>query len=112
MSTARARVNAGICGFVTDITAASDDDQTVKFTITSDCANIRGLAAALPAEIDAYEELGAGFDGEVWGAARRSLRGCCSGCVVPPAIFKAMQVAANVALPRDCSIGLSPLNDG
>jgi hypothetical protein len=32
---------------------------------------------------------------------RGALRGCCSGCVVPPAIFKAMQIAGGVALPGD-----------
>ena len=104
MSIARIQVHAGVCGFVTEIAATSEDEQMVRFTITSTCANIQGLAAALPAEIDAYEEVGAGFDGEVWDTARQSLRGCCSGCVVTPAIFKAMQVAAGVALPADPSI--------
>jgi len=104
MSTAHLQVNGGICGFITDITATSEDEQMVHFSITSNCANIQGLAAALPTEVDAYAELGAGFDGEVWNAARTSLRGCCSGCIVSPAIFKAMQVAAGVALPADPTI--------
>jgi len=104
MSEIQVTVNGGICGFITDIAAASDDDQTVRFNITSNCANIQGLTAALPAKVDAYEELGAGFDGEIWKTARRSQRGCCSGCVVTPAIFKAMQVSARLALPADPTI--------
>ncbi|MHB0937316.1 MAG: DUF6951 family protein [Armatimonadota bacterium] len=104
MSETRITVNAGICGFVTEIIASTEDEQMVRFTISSNCANIQGLATALPAEVDAYEEVGAGFDGEVWSTARQSLRGCCSGCVVTPAIFKAMQVAAGVALPADPTI--------
>jgi hypothetical protein len=104
MNNARITVQAGVCGFVSDITAASDDGQMVQFTIASPCANIQGLAAKLPSEVDAYAEIGAGFDGELWTVMRGSLRGCCSGCVVPPSIFKAMQVAAGVALPADSSL--------
>ncbi|HEY3415941.1 MAG TPA: hypothetical protein VGM23_03560, partial [Armatimonadota bacterium] len=78
---------------------------------TSPCANIQGLAAALPAQVDAYQEIGAGYDGELWTAMRGSLRGCCSGCVVPPAIFKAMQVAGGVALPGDPSIHLERIEE-
>jgi len=101
MSTVRATIHAGVCGFVTEVTATADDEQSVQFTLASPCANIQGLAAALPSHVDAYEEIGAGYEGELWTAMRGVLRGCCSGCVVPPAIFKAMQVAGGVALPSD-----------
>jgi hypothetical protein len=94
-----------VCGFVTRITATSADDQNVRFTVDSRCENIQGLAARL-SDVDAYAELGAGFDGELHRAVRASLKGCCSGCVVPAGFFKAMQVAANVALPQDISIEL------
>lgn len=101
MTTVRATIHAGVCGFITEVTATADDEQFVRFSIASPCANLQGLAAALPPQVDAYEEIGAGYDGELWTAMRKSLRGCCSGCVVPPAIFKAMQVAGGVALPAD-----------
>ena len=67
----------GSCGFVTDVTATADDDQMVQFTVTSPCANLQGLAAALPPRVDAYQELGAGYEGELWTAVRGALRGCC-----------------------------------
>jgi len=35
---------------------------------------------------------------------RAVLKGCCSGCAVPCGIFKAMQVAAGLALPAPASI--------
>ncbi|HEY3376874.1 MAG TPA: hypothetical protein VGL77_05205 [Armatimonadota bacterium] len=101
MSAVHVRIQAGVCGFVTEVTATADDEQAVKFSITSSCANIQALAAALPPQVDAYEEIGTGYEGELWTAMRGVLRGCCSGCVVPPAIFKAMQVAGGVALPSD-----------
>lgn len=103
MSKVKGTINAGICGFVTDVEATSDDQQHVSFQVTTTCENIKSLAEALP-DVDAYAELGAGFDGELHQAFRASLRGCCSGCVVPAGIFKAMQIAAGVALPGAISI--------
>jgi len=103
MGVARGKINAGICGFETEVLASSEDQQHVSFTVTSTCENIRALAERLP-EVDAYAELGTGFDGELHQVFRASLRGCCSGCVVPAGIFKAMQIAAGVALPQAASM--------
>jgi hypothetical protein len=103
MSTVKATIHAGVCGFVTEVAATSDDDAQVSFEITSPCANIQGLAARLPV-VDAYAEIGTGFDGEVHRATRAALKGCCSGCVVPSGIFKTMQIAGGLALPRDTSM--------
>ena len=104
MTTVRATIHAGICGFVSEVTATADDEQSVHFSIVSPCANIQGLAAALPPYVDAYAEIGTGYEGELWTAMRGVLRGCCSDYVVPPAIFKAMQVAGGVALPSDPTV--------
>jgi hypothetical protein len=32
---------------------------------------------------------------------------CCAGCAVPAGLFKAMQVAAGLALPKDITIRLA-----
>ena len=101
----RAAIEAGVCGFTTVVTAESDDMQNVSFEIESDCETIRQLASDLPT-VDAYAEVGAGFDGEVHQAVRRTLRGCCSGCVVACGIFKSMQVAAGLALPSPVSVDI------
>lgn len=101
----KATINAGVCGFITVVTAESDDVQNVSFRIESDCENIVKLAENLPA-VDGYEEIGAGFDGRIHTTVREHLRGCCSGCVVPCGIFKAMQVAAGLALPSPASINI------
>lgn len=98
-------VEAGICGFKTQITADAPDGQMVTFDITTDCKKIEALSKALmEKEIDAYSEIGAGFDGEVLTTVRSFLPGCCSGCATPVGIWKAMQVAAQLALPKDISI--------
>jgi len=96
-------VKAGVCGFVTTIVADSQDSQNVSFQIESDCDKITELASGLPV-VDAYSEIGAGFDGVVHERVKAVMRSCCSGCVVPCAIFKSMQVAAGLALPAECSI--------
>jgi len=100
-----ARIQAGVCGFTTTVTAVSPDDQMVTLEIETDCQKIAGLAEALRGkEIDGYDEIAKGFDGVVMSAVRASLSGCCAGCAVPVGVFKAMQAAAAVALPRDVAI--------
>lgn len=100
---AKATINAGVCGFATVVTAQSGDMQNVTFEIESDCENIQRLADGFPT-VDGYSEIGAGFDGAIHRSVRETLKGCCSGCVVPCGIFKAMQVAAGLALPAPASI--------
>ena len=97
-------VDAGICGFQTNIHAESDDSQNVTFRIASGCEKVRKFGEALVAKgfVDGYAEIGADADGVVLTTARESLKGCCAACAVPIGAFKAMQVAAGVALPRDC----------
>lgn len=97
------KIAAGICGFHTTAHARSDDMQNVTLEVTSTCEKISAMAAGLGI-IDAYQEIGAGFDGIVLTAARATLRGCCAGCVVPAGLFKTVQVAGGVALPAVASI--------
>ena len=40
-------------------------------------------------------------------ARRREMFHCCSGCAVPVGIFKGMQVAAGLALPKDIRIAIA-----
>jgi hypothetical protein len=105
MSIANATINAGVCGFVTNVTATCEDGQNVSFTVESPCEKIQALGAALPT-VDAYAEIGAGFDGQVLSTVRTHLGGCCAGCIVPAGVFKAMQVAARLALPAPAGIEL------
>lgn len=103
---AHVSVQAGICGFSTKIAANSDDNQTVSFDIISDCKNIKELAEALQ-PVDAYDEIGAGYDGELLSTARQFCKSCCSACVVPNAIFKAMQISAGLALPAPIMVTMT-----
>lgn len=107
---ANVKIHAGVCGFVTEATASSPDQQHVEFAVTSPCEKIQGLADALPV-MDAYAEIGAGFEGEFHRAVRAGLNGCCSGCAVPVGLFKAMQVAAGLALPAPVSMAFERIKD-
>jgi len=106
---AKVDINAGICGFRTTARVTSDDSQNVSFVIDSDCEKIRAVAARLQTHgpIDAYQEISPVAGSVMLTAARETLKGCCAGCAVPAGLFKAMQVAAGLALPQDITIRLS-----
>jgi len=102
-------VDAGICGFHTRIIAMSEDDQNVEFQIETGCEKIKGLAMALNKKgpVDAYQEVSPIQESVVMAAVRETLKGCCAGCAVPVGIFKGMQVAAGLALPKDITIAIA-----
>jgi len=102
-------INAGICGFVTSAEVSSPDNQNVEFHVSSNCEKIAKLGKSLKQcePIDAYQEISPASDSVFMAIVRDNLKGCCSGCAVPSGLFKAMQVAAGLALPKDISISLS-----
>lgn len=106
---AQVLIDAGICGFQTRIHADGDEMQNVTFRIVSGCEKAQAFGAALIAKgpVDGYAELGAGSDGAVLTTGRECLQGCCAACAVPVGAFKAMQVAAGVALPKDVAMRIS-----
>lgn len=105
MKVARAEIRAGICGFRTQVRAEGDDNYHVNLEVTSDCEKVRGLGADL-GQVSVFDELRFGQEGTILSTAHRHLKGCCSACVAPVGIFKAMQVAGGVALPADMGISL------
>ncbi len=102
----KTRIEAGICGFLTEIEANSEDSQHVSFKVNTNCETIDKLSKKLGI-YDAYNEIKEGFDGELFKVIRAELKGCCAGCAVPVGFFKSMQVAAVVALPKNISITIS-----
>lgn len=104
-----ASIDAGVCGFHTTSRAASEDGMFVEFEVQSDCEKIRGLGEALVAKgpIDAFEEINPNSGSVLMNTVRECLQGCCAGCAVPVGLFKSMQVAAGLALPRDIAIQIT-----
>ncbi|MDD5134529.1 MAG: hypothetical protein PHP01_03850 [Phycisphaerae bacterium] len=105
---AMVEIDAGVCGFKTTARVKSDDSQSVTFDIRSNCDKIAKLAKAIGEKdsIDAYQEINPGGPAVIMTAAQEVLTGCCAGCAVPVGLFKAMQVAAGLALPKDITIKL------
>ena len=99
-------IEAGICGFHTTARAESEDHQHVVLGIETDCEKIEKLSHLLKeaGSVDAYQEIDPAGESVLLAHAHSILRGCCAGCAVPVGIFKAMQVAAGLALPRDIRI--------
>jgi hypothetical protein len=92
-------VNPGICGFHARIVAEADEAFDVSLTITSGCEHIQQLAQQLT-QVSPLQELRMPMPAtSVYQAA-----GACKlhvACPVPSAIWKAVEVAAGLALPAD-----------
>ncbi len=106
---ARVAIDAGICGFRTEACATSRDERLVTLGIDSNCEKITRLGQVLQqaGPIDAYREISPTGKSVMLETARNVLQGCCAGCAVPIGLFKCMQVAAGLALPKEIRIELS-----
>ena len=106
---ARAVIQGSDCGFRTRVVASAEGGRHVHFAISTDCEKVAALATGLTEHgpFDAFDEIDPRTEGSLMNVVRQHLQGCCSGCAVPVGLFKAMQVAAGVALPQDISIAVS-----
>jgi hypothetical protein len=106
---ARADVQAGVCGFRSAVAASCADHRHAQLAVTSDCETVGALAAALREHgpFDAFDEIDSRTESALMAVVRAHLKGCCAGCAVPVGLFKAMQVAAGLALPREVVIELT-----
>jgi hypothetical protein len=106
---AKAEIDAGVCGFKTIVVVTCDDDQHANIDIHSGCEKVRAMAASLKDKgpVDAYQEISPAAESIVLSVAREALKGCCAACAAPVGVFKAMQVAAGLALPKDIGIRLT-----
>ena len=102
-------VDGGVCGFQTTIRAESEDSQNVTFRIVSGCEKVATFTEALLGKgpVDSYAEIAAGSAGAVLTTSNAVLKGCCAACAVHSATFKAMQVAAGLALPKDVTLTIT-----
>lgn len=97
-------IDPGVCNFVTKVTAESEDQMEVKLHVSSGCAAVQKMMAALGDTFDAYElclaKPGAGplfeFAGENFPVH--------AGCPVIAGITKCVEAECRLALPKDASI--------
>ena len=110
---AKIKVDAGICGFKTIITASSEDNMHVDLKVVSPCETVKELASRYKEKtpVNAYQELSPQNENVIMEASRSVLmqKGCCEACVVPLAVCKAVHIAAGLALPKDVVFEVSAI---
>lgn len=95
-------VHAGVCGFVTTVTAKSEDGQAVAISFETTCPHAAKAAGELTS-VDAYAEIfKKPADTTVYAVLSRHL--VHTSCPLYSGFLKAIEVAANLALPRDVTM--------
>lgn len=102
-------IDAGICGFHATVAADCPDKRHVTFAIETECDVVAKLVAALEKRqpIDVYGEIDKRKESVIMATVHETLAECYKSCAVPLGVFKAMQVAAGLALPKDVHIEVS-----
>jgi hypothetical protein len=92
----------GICGFPCKIKAQKSDNRTVSVEINgSECKQIQKLSTCLT-EMSLKELFMPLTRNPVYIAAEKA--GCHPSCAIPAAVLKAVEVALEMALPREVRI--------
>jgi hypothetical protein len=99
---AKVRIDAGVCGFITEVTAESDDGQNVRLAFSSTCPHVMKAAEQLES-VDAYVEIFTKpAQTQTYAALSEHLPH--AACPVYAGVLKAIEAAAGLALPRPASI--------
>jgi hypothetical protein len=92
-------IEPGVCGFTTTVTATTEDGQHVRLGVESTCPNLAGLREET-IEVDAFREVtGKPHETQTYQLLAQRLPHC--SCPLYSGFFKAVEVAAGLALPRD-----------
>ena len=103
-------VEPGICGFACVVRAKKLDERSVSLEIlNSDCQQIKNLSERLN-KLSLKELFTPISQNPVYIAVEKS--GCHLSCAIPTAIFKAAEVAMDMALPRDVCIKFEACDTG
>lgn len=99
---AKARIEAGNCGYYAEVTAEKTEDFKVAIQIETDCPHIQKIADNLT-EVNALNEISyKRGDREI--LAKGAEYCAHASCPVPVGIIKTVEVAAGLALPQTASI--------
>jgi hypothetical protein len=104
---AEADIRPGICGFRTLARAETSDGRSVQFALETDCDNVKRFAGVLAEQspVDAFREIDTRQENTVLLAGRSGR--CCTDCIVPAAVLKAMRVATELAFPKAAAVEIS-----
>ncbi len=99
---AKVVVDSGICGFSTTITAVSEDMQHVDLAFSCTCPHVNEAKEELK-RVDAYSEIfKKPHETEVYRILSKYLPHVA--CPVYCGFYKAIEIAAGLALPKDAII--------
>lgn len=102
MSNCRVLVDAGVCKMKTLIVAEENDMGLIELKIKSDCPNVLRMSWGLQ-PLSPYGEVEAEFHkSEIYRLANDSIPH--TACPVPAGMVKALEVAGDLGLKRECSI--------
>jgi hypothetical protein len=105
---ARVTAEPGICGFPCKVIARKIGKRRVSVEIIgSECQQVKKLANSLT-EMTLKELFLPLTRNPVYIAAEKS--GCHPSCAIPSAVLKAVEVAMDMALPKDVQIIFQPKN--
>jgi hypothetical protein len=102
---AKAYIDAGICGFTTDVTTVQNDEGKVEISLESTCPHIMNIAESIKL-VDPYNEIGF-FGGSIPSILQAHYKCPHAACPVFSGIVKAVEVAAGLALSKDVILTVS-----
>ena len=106
--TALVTLEPGICGFPCKVIARKIGKRRVSLEIIgSECQQVKKLANSLT-EMTLKDLFLPLTRNPVYIAAEKS--GCHPSCAIPSAVLKAVEVAMDMALPKDVQITFQPTN--
>ena len=93
------KVDPGICGLESIITAVSEDGAEVNVTVETKCKNVQAFFEAIEQPVDAFEVCFAKpGSGTVYEAGDQLAHGACP---VPAALIKCIEAECSLALPAN-----------
>lgn len=99
-------INSGACGFITKVSAIKVNKQTVEIDIETDCPNIQKVAGNVKTVNPLKELFCKLHDTEVYKILAKGV--VHPACIVPSGVLKAVEVAAELALPKESYIRVIP----
>jgi len=94
-------VNAGACGYTVTIKAEKGKDGKISVSLSTDCEMVTKMLEDI-AIVDRFSPLTGFQNNPVYRSASKHLKHVA--CIVPSAILKAIEVEADLNVPKDAVI--------
>ncbi|MCL2337958.1 MAG: hypothetical protein FWC60_11130 [Firmicutes bacterium] len=99
---AEVEINSGVCGFTTKVRANKINRRQVEVEITTECPNIGKMSPNI-ITVEPYKELfGKLHETETYKIMCEVVSH--PTCLVPAGVLKCVEVASELALPKDCHL--------